>query len=102
MLHNGNSVLSDAADAEKCFAPIVQAKELKMLRQLFKSMVVARQAAAAIETLNHMSDRQLEDIGFTRANYVEKIKANVLAELDAQDAAKELKEPVNENLVGAV
>ena len=73
-----------------------------MLRQLFKSMVVARQAYAAIETLNHMSDRQLEDIGFTRANYVEKIKASVLAELDAQDAAKALKAPVNEKLVGAV
>ena len=73
-----------------------------MLRQLFKSMVVARQAAAAIETLNYMSDRQLEDIGFTRENYVEKIKASVLAELDAQDASKELEAPVNENLVGAV
>ena len=79
MLHSGNSVLSDAADAEKCYNTVVQAKEFKMLRQLFKSMVVARQAAAAIETLNHMSDRQLEDIGFTRANYVEKIKASVLA-----------------------
>ena len=102
MLHSGNSVLSDAAAAEKCDATIIQAKELKMLRQLFKSMVVARQAYAAIETLNHMSDRQLEDIGFTRANYVEKIKASVLAELDAQDTAKALKAPVNENLVGAV
>ena len=102
MLHSGNSVLSDAADAEKCYNAVVQAKELKMLRQLFKSMVVARQAAAAIETLNHMSDRQLEDMGFTRANYVEKIKASVLAELDAQDAAKAIKAPVNENLVGAV
>ena len=102
MLHSGNSVLSDAAGAEKCYHTVVLAKELKMLKQLFKSMVVARQAAAAIETLNYMSDRQLEDIGFTRENYVEKIKASVLAELDAQDAAKELEAPVNENLVGAV
>ena len=102
MLHSGNSVLSDAAGAEKCYHTVVLAKELKMLRQLFKSMVVARQAAAAIETLNYMSDRQLEDIGFTRENYIEKIKASVLAELDAQDAAKELEAPVNENLVGAV
>ena len=102
MLHSGNSVLSDAAAAEKCYTTIIQAKELKMLRQLFKSMIVARQAAAAIETLNYMSDRQLEDIGFTRENFVEKIKASVLAELDAQDAAKALKAPVNENLVGAV
>ncbi len=77
MLHSGNSVLSDAAGAEKCYNTVVQAKEFKMFRQLFKSMVVARQAAAAIETLKHMSDRDLEDIGFTRANYVEKIKASV-------------------------
>ena len=69
-----------------------------MLRQLFKSMVVARQAAAAIETLNHMSDRQLEDIGFTRATYVDQIKASVLAELDAQDAAKAASAPVNDKL----
>ena len=102
MLHSGNSVLSDAAGAEKCSNTVVQAKEFKMLRQLFKSMVVARQAAAAIETLNHMSDRQLEDIGFTRANYVQKIKASVLAELDAQDAAKAASAPVNANLVGTV
>ena len=102
MLHSSNSVFYDDADAEKCYNTVVQAKEFKMLRQLFKSMVVARQAAAAVETLNYMSDRQLKDIGFTRENYVEKIKASVLAELDAQDAAKELEAPVNENLVGAV
>ena len=47
------------------------------MRQLFKSMVVARQAAAAIETLKHMPDRQLEDIGFIRAPYVDQIKASV-------------------------
>ena len=56
-----------------------------MLRQLFKTMVVACQAAAAIETLKHMFDRQLEDIGFTRATYVDQIKASVLAKLDALD-----------------
>ena len=35
---------------------------------------VLSDAAAAIETLNYMSDRQLEDIGFTRENFVEKLK----------------------------
>ena len=73
-----------------------------MLGQLFKSMGVARQAAAAIETLNHMSDRQLEDIAFTRENYVKKINSSVFVELDAQDAAKALKAPVNANLVSAI
>ena len=73
-----------------------------MLRQLFKSMVVARQASAAIEALRFMSDRDLEDIGFTRATYVEQIKAAVLAELDAADEQEAALAPVNPNLVGAV
>ncbi len=73
-----------------------------MLRQLFKSMVVARQASAAIEALKYMTDRDLEDIGFTRATYVEQIKARVLAELDAADAQESALAPVNPNLIGAV
>ena len=73
-----------------------------MLRQLFKSMVVARQASAAIEALKYMTDRDLEDIGFTRATYVEQIKARVLAELDAADAQESALAPVNLNLIGAV
>ena len=94
--------MCDDAVAEKYYKTVVQAKEFKLLKQLFKSMVVARQAVAAIETLNHMSDRPFEDIGFTRENYVEKIKASVLVELDAQDAANALKAPVNANLISAV
>ena len=73
-----------------------------MLRQLFKSMVVARQASAAIEALKYMTDRDLEDIGFTRATYVEQIKVRVLAELDAADEQEAVLAPVNSNLVGAV
>jgi len=49
-----------------------------------------------------MSDRQLEDIGFTRETFVEQMKANVLTELDAADAEKSKGAPVNLNLVGAV
>tara|TARA_A200000113_G_scaffold150503_1_gene135573 strand:- start:426 stop:686 length:261 start_codon:yes stop_codon:yes gene_type:complete len=81
---------------------VVEVKEKRMLRQLFKSMVVARQASAAIEALKYMTDRDLEDIGFTRATYVEQIKARVLAELDAADAQESALAPVNPNLIGAV
>ena len=62
--------------------------EIEMLRQIFKSLIVARQASAAFETLSHLSDHQLQDIGFTRANYVNEIKAPVLAEMDAADEEK--------------
>ena len=102
MLHSGNSDLTTSKVGKVTYLRVVKAKEKRMLRQLFKSMVVARQAAAAIETLKHMSDRQLEDIGFTRATYVDQIKASVLAELDAADEQKVVVAPVNPNLVGAV
>jgi hypothetical protein len=65
-------------------------------------MIVARQASAAMQALQYISDRQLEDIGFTRETFVKQIKANVLAELDAADAENAQAAPVNPNLVGAV
>ena len=49
-----------------------------------------------------LDNRQLEDIGFTRATYVDQIKASVLVELDAADEQKAVVAPVNPNLVGAV
>ena len=73
-----------------------------MLKRFFNAMIVARQASAAMQALQYMSDRQLEDIGFTRETFVEQIKANILTELDAADAEKSQAEPVNPNLVGAV
>ena len=65
-------------------------------------MIIARQASAAMETLQYMSDRHLEDIGFTRETYIEQIKANIFAEFDAADVEKARVAPVNENLLGAV
>ena len=65
-------------------------------------MVLARQTSAAMQALQYMSDRQLEDIGFTRETFVEQIKANVLDELDAADAEKSQSALVNPNLIGAV
>ena len=73
-----------------------------MFKRLFRAMVLARQASAAMQALQYMSDRQLEDIGFTRETFVEQIKANILTELDAADAEKSQAAPVNPNLVGAV
>ena len=55
-----------------------------------------------METLQYMSDRHLEDIGFTRETYIEQIKANIFAEFDAADVEKARVAPVNENLLGAV
>jgi hypothetical protein len=49
-----------------------------------------------------MSDRHLEDIGFTREIYIEQIKANIFAEFDAADVEKACAAAVNGNLLGAV
>ena len=73
-----------------------------MLKRLFNAMIVARQASAATQALQYMSDRQLEDIGFTRETFIEQMKANILVELDAADAEKFQAAPVNPNLLGAV
>ena len=73
-----------------------------MLERLFNAMIVSRQASAATQALQYMSDRQLEDIGFTRETFIEQSKANILAELDAADAEKSQAVPVNPNLLGAV
>ena len=79
-----------------------KSKETKMFKRLFSAIIVARQASAAMQALQYMSDRQLEDIGFTRETFVEQVKASVLAELDAAGAEKSQAVPVNPNLVGAV
>ena len=73
-----------------------------MLKRLLNAMVVARQASTATQALQYMSDRQLEDIGFTRSTFIEQIQANILAELDTADAEKTQVLLVNTNLVGAV
>ena len=73
-----------------------------MLKRFFNAMIGARQGSAAMQALQYMSDRQLEDIGFTRETFVEQIKANILTELDAANAEKSQAAPVNPNLVGAM
>ena len=73
-----------------------------MLKRLFNAMIVSRQASATTQALQYMSDRQLEDIGFTRETFIEQMKANILAELDDADAEKSQAVPVNPNLLGAV
>ena len=54
-----------------------------MLKKLFRSMVIARQASASRQSMQYLTDSQLNDIGFSRDNFVEGIQARVSAELDA-------------------
>ena len=101
-VHNGNAAVCDETYLHKGYNISSKSKEIKMLKRFFNAMIVARQASAAMQALQYMSDRQLEDIGFTRKTFIEQIKANVLAELDAANAENSQAAPVNPNLLGVV
>ena len=71
-----------------------------MLRTLYRTMIISRAKSAAYQTLALLSDRELADIGYTRTSFVRAYIDNIVAELDANDAAAAL--PINANLAGAV
>ena len=74
----------------------------EMFRQLFKAIVVARQASVSASAMRYISDCQFKELGYERSNYVEKVKLQLIAELDAKDILKENEVPINSNLVGFV
>jgi hypothetical protein len=71
-----------------------------MLKILYRTMIKSRAKSAAYQTLAMLSDREIADIGHSRASFVDAYIANIVAELDANDATAA--SPVNANLVGAV
>ena len=73
-----------------------------MFRKFFNALIVARQASAATQVMNCMSDRQLKDLGYDRSTFVAAQMAIMVAELAAKDEAAENSVPVNANLVGAL
>ena len=71
-----------------------------MLRPLYRAMVISSAKSAAYQILAILSDRELADIGYSRVSFVDAYIANIVAELDANDAAAA--SPINANLIGAV
>ena len=59
-----------------------------MLRKIYKAMVLAQSASAANRTAAYLTDRQLQDWGYTRSTFAAEMVAQVKAELDAADTAK--------------
>ena len=56
-----------------------------MLKKLFKSMILSRAASAANQTLKTLSDRQLDDMGFSRTTFVSEIVSSVRKDLVTAD-----------------
>ena len=69
-------------------------------------MILNRAASAANETLKTLSDRQLDDMGLSRATFVSEIVNSVRKDLDAAESSPSTRQMINQiinpNLAGSV
>ena len=69
-------------------------------------MILSRAASAANETLKTLSDRQLDDMGLSRATFVSGIVNSVRKDLDAAENSPSTRQMINQiinpNLAGSV
>ena len=84
----------------------IAVKGKNMLKKIYKSLVLSRTASVANETLRTLSDRQLDDIGLSRATFVNEIVNSVRKELDSSENNKSRRQMIstiiNPNLVGSI
>ena len=77
-----------------------------MFKKLYKAMILRRAASAANETLKTLSDRQLDDMGLSRATFVSEIVNSVRKDLDAAESSPSTRQMINQiinpNLAGSV
>ena len=77
-----------------------------MFKKLYKEMILSRAASAANETLKTLSDRQLDDMGLSRATFVSEIVNSVRKDLDAAESSPSTRQMINQiinpNLAGSV
>ena len=67
-----------------------------MLKKLFRAMILSRAASAANQTLNTLSDRQLDDMGFSRAYFVSEIVNSVRKDLDTAENDMSHRQMINQ------
>ena len=77
-----------------------------MFKKFYKAMILSRAASAANETLKTLSDRQLDDMGLSRATFVSEIVNSVRKDLDAAESSPSTRQMINQiinpNLAGSV
>ena len=56
-----------------------------MLKKLFRAMILSRAASAANQTLETLSDRQLDDMGCSRTTFVSEIVKCFRKDLDTAE-----------------
>ena len=84
----------------------ITVKDKFMLKKIYKALVLSRIASTANETLRTLSDRQLDDMGLSRATFVSEIVDSVRKDLDNAESNKSrlqmVAELINPNLAGSV
>ena len=84
----------------------ITVKDKFMLKKIYKALVLSRISSAANETLRTLSDRQLDDMGLSRATFVSEIVDSVRKDLDNAEKNKSrrqmIAELINPNLAGSV
>jgi hypothetical protein len=77
-----------------------------MLKKIYTALLLSRTASAANDTLRTLSDRQLDDMGLSRATFVSEIVNSVRNDLDNAESNKSRRqmvaELINPNLAGSV
>jgi uncharacterized protein YjiS (DUF1127 family) len=77
-----------------------------MFKKFYRAMILSRAASAANETLKTLSDRQLDDMGLSRATFVSEIVKSVRKDLDTAENnmshRQMINQIVNPNLAGSV
>ena len=77
-----------------------------MFKKFYRAMILSRAASAANETLKTLSDRQLDDMGLSRATFVSEIVNSVRKDLDAAESSTSTRQMINQiinpNLAGSV
>lgn len=77
-----------------------------MFKKFYRAMILSRAASAANETLKTLSDRQLDDMGLSRATFVSEIVNSVRKDLDAAESSQSTRQMINQiinpNLAGSV
>ena len=77
-----------------------------MFKKFYRAMILSRAASAANETLKTLSDRQLDDIGLSRATFVSEIVNSVRKDLDTAKNSPSIRQMINQiinpNLAGSV
>ena len=77
-----------------------------MFKKFDRARILSRAASAANETLKTLSDRQLDDMGLSRATFVSEIVNSVRKDLDAAESSPSTRQMINQiinpNLAGSV